>query len=87
MGLEAVFQQKYEKIVMRAFQTGLRGAFIEGCSMGVYDALAYISEAIFMSVGAVLVANGTYNISEMFQTVFLLVFTITFCAQDMAFSE
>ena len=87
MGFEAVFQEKFEKSVDQALTTGLRGAFVEGCTQGVASALIYLAEAVLFYVGAVLVANGTYNYLRMVRVLNLVVFTVTIGSQLMAFSK
>ena len=87
MGFENVFQEKFDKSVEQAHATGVRGAFVEGCTYGVASALIYLAEAVLFYVGAVLVANGTYNYLRMVQVLNLVVFTVTIGSQLMAFSE
>lgn len=87
MGFEGVFQQRFDKLVDQAMTTGLRGAFVEGCTNGVSSALIYLAEAVLFYVGAVLVANGTYDYLRMIQVLNLVVFTVTIGSQLMAFSE
>ena len=86
MGFECVFQEKFEKSADQALATGVRGAFIEGCTHGVASALIYLSEAVLFYVGAVLVANGTYSYLQMVQVLNLVVFTVTIGSQLMSFS-
>ena len=87
MGFEGVFQEKFDKSADDALKTGLRGAFVEGCTHGVASALIYLAEALLFYVGAVLVANGTYNYLRMVQVLNLVVFTVSIGSQLMAFSE
>lgn len=87
MGFEHVFQEKFEKSVDQALRTGLRGAFVEGCTHGVASTLIYLSEAVLFYVGAVLVANGTDDYLRMVQVLNLVVFTVTIGSQLMAFSK
>lgn len=86
MGFENVFQEKFEKSADHALATGVRGAFVEGCTHGVASALIYLSEAVLFYVGAVLVANGTYGYLRMVQVLNLVVFTVTIGSQLMSFS-
>lgn len=86
MGFEGVFQERFEKSADDALDTGVRGAFVEGCTNGVSSALIYLAEAVLFYVGAVLVARGTYNYLRMVQVLNLVVFTVTIGSQLMAFS-
>ena len=86
MGFEHVFQERFDKSADSALSTGVRGAFVEGCTHGVASALIYLAEAVLFYVGAVLVANGTYNYLRMVQVLNLVVFTVTIGSQLMGFS-
>lgn len=87
MGFESAFQEKFDKAVEEALSTGVRGAFVEGCTYGVASALIYLAEALLFYVGAVLIANGTYDYLRMIQVLNLVVFTVSIGSQLMAFSE
>lgn len=87
MGFENVFQEKFERSADHALTTGVRGAFVEGCTHGVASALIYLSEAVLFYVGAVLVANGTYGYLRMVQVLNLVVFTVTIGSQLMSFTQ
>ena len=86
MGFESAFREKFDSAVESALTTGVRGAFIEGCSYGVASALIYLAEALLFYVGAVLIANGTYSYLQMIQTLQLVVFSVSIGSQLMAFS-
>jgi ATP-binding cassette subfamily B (MDR/TAP) protein 1 len=86
MAFESVFQRQFEAATDRALYTGLKGAFIEGCSYGVATALIYLSEALLFYIGAVLIARGTYTYLQMVEVLNLVVFTVTIGSQLMAFS-
>ena len=87
MGLESVFQRHFDDAAGRALATGVRGAFVEGCTYGVASALIYLSEALLFYVGAVLIARGTYTYLQMVEVLNLVVFTVSIGSQLMAFSE
>ncbi|KAI0942984.1 hypothetical protein AcV7_002254 [Taiwanofungus camphoratus] len=87
MGFESAFQEKFETSVDQALSTGVRGAFVEGCTYGVASALIYFAEAILFYVGAVLIANGTYTYLQMVQTLDLVVFSVSIGSQLMAFTQ
>lgn len=87
MSFEGVFKQQFDDAVSNAYVTGIRGAFIEGCSFGVANGLIYLAEALLFFIGAILVAQGTYSYLQMVQVLQLLVFTVTIGSQLMAFSE
>ena len=87
MGFESAFRTKFDSAVDTALSTGVRGAFVEGCTYGVASALIYLAEALLFYVGAVLIANGTYSYLQMIQTLHLVVFSVSIGSQLMAFSE
>ncbi|KAI0062541.1 P-loop containing nucleoside triphosphate hydrolase protein [Artomyces pyxidatus] len=87
MGFESVFLERFEDSVETALDTGVRGAFVEGCTYGVASSLIYLSEALLFYVGAVLVAKGTYSYLQMVQVLNLVVFTVSIGSQLMAFTE
>lgn len=87
MSFEGVFKQQFDDAVSNAYVTGIRGAFIEGCSFGVANGLIYLAEALLFFIGAILVAQGTYTYLQMVQVLQLLVFTVTIGSQLMAFSK
>ncbi|KAF9817369.1 hypothetical protein IEO21_03510 [Rhodonia placenta] len=87
MGFESAFQEKFDASVDRALSTGLRGAFVEGCTYGVASALIYLAEALLFYVGAVLMARGTYTYLQMVQVLNLVVFTVSIGSQLMAFTQ
>ncbi|TCD65298.1 hypothetical protein EIP91_002823 [Steccherinum ochraceum] len=87
MGFETAFQEKFDKSVDRALSTGVRGAFVEGCTYGVASALIYLAEALLFYVGAVLIANGTYSYLRMIQVLNLVVFSVSIGSQLMAFTS
>ncbi|KAH8101736.1 P-loop containing nucleoside triphosphate hydrolase protein [Cristinia sonorae] len=87
MGFEAAFQEKFDKSVDRALSTGVRGAFVEGCTYGVASALIYLAEALLFYVGAVLIANGTYTYLRMIQVLNLVVFSVSLGSQLLAFTS
>ncbi|KAI5116161.1 hypothetical protein M0805_005750 [Coniferiporia weirii] len=87
MSFESVFREQFEDSVSRAYTTGIRGAFIEGCSFGVANGLIYLAEALLFFVGAILVAEGTYTYLQMVEVLNLVVFTVTIGSQLMAFTQ
>ena len=87
MGFESAFREKFDTAVDSALTTGVRGAWIEGCSYGCASALIYLAEALLFYVGAVLIAKGTYSYLQMIQTRQLVVFSVSIGSQLMAFSK
>jgi ATP-binding cassette subfamily B (MDR/TAP) protein 1 len=87
MGFERVFQAQFDEAAERALGTGVRGAFVEGCTYGVASALIYLAEALLFYVGAVLIARGTYSYLQMIQVLNLVVFSVTIGSQLMAFTQ
>ncbi|KAJ7172361.1 P-loop containing nucleoside triphosphate hydrolase protein [Mycena filopes] len=87
MGFEPIFQKQFDAASDRALSTGVKGAFVEGCTYGVASGLIYLAEALLFYVGAVLVARGTYSYLQMVQVMNLVVFTVTIGSQLMAFTQ
>ncbi|KAI0356873.1 P-loop containing nucleoside triphosphate hydrolase protein [Trametes cingulata] len=87
MGFEDAFREKFDLAVDSALTTGVRGAFVEGCTYGVASALIYLAEALLFYVGAVLIANGTYSYLQMIQTLQLVVFSVSIGSQLMSFTH
>ncbi|KAF7294849.1 hypothetical protein MIND_01022800 [Mycena indigotica] len=87
MGFEPVFQKQFEAASDKALTTGVKGAFVEGCTYGVASGLIYLAEALLFYVGAVLIAQGTYSYLQMVQVMNLVVFTVTIGSQLMAFTQ
>ncbi|KAH9934166.1 P-loop containing nucleoside triphosphate hydrolase protein [Fomitopsis serialis] len=87
MGFESAFQSKFDQSVDSALSSGMRGAFVEGCTYGVASALIYLAEALLFYVGAVLIARGTYSYLQMVQVLNLVVFTVSIGSQLMGFTQ
>ncbi|KAI6039143.1 P-loop containing nucleoside triphosphate hydrolase protein [Pisolithus marmoratus] len=87
MSLESILQAQFDKAASTCLATGIRGAFVEGCTYGVASALIYLAEALLFYVGAVLIARGTYTYLQMVQVLNLVVFTVTIGSQLMAFTQ
>jgi len=86
MGFESVFQERFNESTENALRTGIRGAFVEGCTYGVASSLIYFSEALLFYAGAIFVSQGTYTYLQMVQVLNLVVFTVSIGSQLMAFS-
>lgn len=87
MAFERLFWDQFDTATNRALTTGVRGAFVEGCTYGVASGLIYLAEALLFYVGAVLIAKGTYTYLQMVEVLNLVVFTVTIGSQLMAFSK
>lgn len=86
MAFESIFQKQFTQSVAHALSTGVRGAFVEGCTYGIASALVYLAEALLFYVGAVLISQGTYSYLQMVEVLNLIIFSITIGSQLMAFS-
>jgi ATP-binding cassette subfamily B (MDR/TAP) protein 1 len=86
MSFEKIFKARFDAAADKALSTGVRGAFVEGCTYGVGTALIYLSEALLFYVGAVLIARGTYTYLQMVEVLNLVVFSVTIGAGLMGFS-
>jgi len=87
MSFERHFEMEFEEGVGKALKTGVRGAFVEGCTYGVASGLIYLAEALLFYVGAVLISKQRYSYLQMVEVLNLVVFTVTIGSQLMAFSE
>lgn len=76
MSFEYVFKSKFGS-ADKALATGVRGAFVEGCTYGVASGLIYLAEALLFYVGTVLIAKGTYTYLRMVKVLNLVVFSVT----------
>ena len=85
MSLEGVFKSHFNDALSTAFKAGVRGAFVDGCTFGVANAVIYLSEALLFFVGALFMANGIYSYAQMLQVLNLVVFTVTIASQLLAF--
>jgi len=85
MAFERIFQTEFNKATDQALSTGVRGAFVEGCTYGV--AFIYFAAALLFYVGAIFIANGTYSYLQMVEVLNLVVFTVTIGSQLMAFTQ
>ena len=86
MAFERIFQAQFDSSVNKALITGVKGAFVEGCTYGVASGLIYLAEALLFYVGAVLIARGLYTYLQMVEVLNLVVFSVTIGSQLMAFS-
>jgi ATP-binding cassette, subfamily B (MDR/TAP), member 1 len=86
MGFESVFLERFNQSTEKALRTGVRGAFVEGCTYGVASSLIYLSEALLFFAGAVLVSQGTYTYLQMVQVLNLVIFSVSIASQMMTFS-
>jgi|SRR5271156_1146328 len=86
MAFERIFQAQFDLSVDKALNTGVKGAFVEGCTYGVASGLIYLAEVLLFYVGAVLIARGLYTYLQMVEVLNLIVFSVTIGSQLMAFS-
>jgi len=87
MSFEGIFKARFDTAADKALSTGVRGAFVEGCTHGVASGLIYLAEALLFYIGAVLIARGLYTYLQMVEVLNLVVFSVTIGSQLMAFSE
>jgi len=86
MAFDNAFMSQFLDSLDQSMRTGVRGAFVEGCTYGVASGLIYLAEALLFYVGAVLVANGTYTYLQMVEVLNLVIFTVSIGSQLMGFS-
>ncbi|KAG6899416.1 hypothetical protein C0993_010453 [Termitomyces sp. T159_Od127] len=87
MALGPVFRSAFDKATEKALATGIRGAFVEGCSYGVASGLIYLAEALLFYVSAVLIVKGRYTYLQAVEVLNLVVFSVTIGSQLMAFTQ
>lgn len=87
MAFDSVFKARFDASVENSLTTGIRGAFVEGCTHGVASGLIYLAEALLFYVGALLIARGLYSYLQMIEVLNLVVFSVTIGSQLMAFSK
>ncbi|KAH6901921.1 P-loop containing nucleoside triphosphate hydrolase protein [Coprinopsis sp. MPI-PUGE-AT-0042] len=87
LSLNRLFWDQFEQHSERALKTGVKGAFVEGCTYGIASGLIYLAEALLFYVGAVLIAKERYSYLQMVETLNLVVFSVTIGSQLMAFTE
>ncbi|KAG6917935.1 hypothetical protein DXG01_000372 [Tephrocybe rancida] len=87
MAFGGVFRANFDRAAEKALATGIRGAFVEGCTYGVASGLIYLAEALLFYVGAVLIVKGRYTYLQMVEVLNLVVFTVTIGSQLMAFTQ
>lgn len=86
MAFEPVFKSRFDAAADKALTTGVRGAFVEGCTYGLASGLIYLAEALLFYIGAVLIAQERYTYLQMIEVLNLVVFSVTIGSQLMAFS-
>ncbi|KAH9974422.1 P-loop containing nucleoside triphosphate hydrolase protein [Lactifluus volemus] len=87
MGFESVFLERFNQSSEKALRTGVRGAFVEGCTYGVASSLIYLSEGLLFFAGAVFVSQGTLTYLQMIQVLNLVIFSVSIGSQLMAFTH
>ncbi|KAK0504638.1 P-loop containing nucleoside triphosphate hydrolase protein [Armillaria luteobubalina] len=87
MAFENVFRRNFDTAAERALSTGVKGAFVEGCTHGVASGLIYLAEALLFYVGAILIVKGIYTYLQMLEVLNMVVFTVSIGSQLMAFTE
>ncbi len=87
MSFEPVFRKDFEAATEHALKTGIKGAFVEGCTLGLSSGLIYFAEALLFYVGAVLMSKGTYDYLQLLEVLNMVVFTVSIGSQLMAFSK
>ncbi|KAF8891135.1 P-loop containing nucleoside triphosphate hydrolase protein [Gymnopilus junonius] len=87
MALDNAFKAEFDSSVDESLTTGVRGAFVEGCTYGVANGLIYLAEALLFYVGAILIAKQIYTYLQMIEALNLIVFTVTIGSQLMAFTQ
>ena len=85
MGCENHFEHSFDRFLKKAFVTGVRGAFVEGCNVGFANGLIYLSEAFLFWIAAMLVARGIYSYLQMVQVLQLVIFSVSISSQLLAF--
>ena len=87
MAFEGIFKAQFDSSVNKALTTGIKGAFVEGCTYGVASGLIYLTEALLFFIGAVFISRGLYMYLQMVEMLNLVVFSVIIGSQLMAFSK
>ncbi|GJN92850.1 hypothetical protein Rhopal_005888-T1 [Rhodotorula paludigena] len=83
MSIQSVFAQTYEQTAITARAGGIKAApFIASGFASTYT-LTYLTEALMLYVGALLVTSGRYTFSKMLQVFSIIIFTVTFASALM----
>ncbi|EDR02631.1 uncharacterized protein LACBIDRAFT_308327 [Laccaria bicolor S238N-H82] len=77
MAFEGIFHSHFDLATDKALTTGVRGAFVLGCTHGLASALIYLAEAVVFYVSAIIIARGTYTYLQMVEVLNLVVFPVT----------
>ena len=85
--VSGIFKAQFDSSVNKALTTGIKGAFVEGCTYGVASGLIYLAEALLFFIGAVLISRGLYTYLQMVKVLNFIVFSVTIGSQLMAFSK
>ncbi|KAI3622460.1 hypothetical protein WG66_014995 [Moniliophthora roreri] len=83
--LQPTYTTRMNDAVGESCRIGVRGAFVEGATLGIASALIYLSEGVLFYVGAVLVAGGRVEYSKMVETLNLVVFAVSIGGQGVGF--
>lgn len=87
MAFEEEFSRRFDSSTEKALKVGMKGAFIEGCNVGIANGLIYFAEALLFWVGAVLISREIYTYLQMVVVLQLVVFSVSIAGQMLAFSK
>ncbi|KAK4705248.1 ATP-binding cassette, subfamily B (MDR/TAP), member 1, partial [Phenoliferia sp. Uapishka_3] len=85
MAIEKVFATTFEEAVQETYVGGRKAATFSAFGYALGNSLTYIAEALMFYVGAVLCTSGKYTFSKMIEVFTLILFSITFSSQIMAY--
>ncbi|GAA6054523.1 hypothetical protein JCM3770_005828 [Rhodotorula araucariae] len=83
MSIQSVFARTFEDTALKAQAGGIKAAPFTGAGFASVSTLTYLTEALILYVGALLVTSGRYTFSKMLQVFSIIIFTVTFASALM----
>ncbi|BGP41853.1 ATP-dependent permease [Rhodotorula kratochvilovae] len=83
MSIQSVFATTFEATALKAQSGGIKAAPFTGAGFASVFTLTYLTEALMLYVGAILVTSGRYTFSKMLQVFSIIIFTVTFASALM----
>ncbi|GAA5907604.1 hypothetical protein JCM8208_000015 [Rhodotorula glutinis] len=78
MSIQTVFANTFEESARTAMAGGVKAAPFTAAGFASVNTLTYLTEALMLYVGAILVTSGRYTFSKMLQVFAIIIFTVTF---------
>ncbi|GAA5945971.1 hypothetical protein JCM3775_007566 [Rhodotorula graminis] len=78
MSIQSVFANTFEDSARTAMAGGVKAAPFTAAGFASVNTLTYLTEALMLYIGAILVTSGRYSFSKMLQVFSIIIFTVTF---------